>query len=193
MYYDGSNPDFMRPIRDANREEYFLVEFHRTLKNTNMALLRNMIMAGAKDPDFLKIFPNLYYFARMTSNDDLYNATVMYNRPDELVRFLAKDRISADLCLAYAQEYMEPLQLERLHNTRFAKCTSLPTSSQSTCRVILSESLGVRHWTQNESYPSRDISTIVLRRFLRLQRPLFQISTIWSRPSPCHPDASMER
>ena len=118
MYYDGSNPDFMRPIRDANREEYFLVEFHRTLKNTNMALLRNMIMAGARDPDFLKIFPNLYYFARMTSNDDLYNATVMYNRPDELVRFLSKDRLSADLCLAYAKEYMEPLQLERLHNTR---------------------------------------------------------------------------
>ena len=118
MPFDASHPDYMRPIRDANREEYFLVEFHRTLKNTNYSIVRNLIQLCADDEELRSIFPKLNHFASIEDPNKLYHATVLYNRPEELIRFLSGDQLPPEMCNQFATTLMKHLGLETLHTTR---------------------------------------------------------------------------
>lgn len=115
MYYDYA--DFLRPIRENNRDEYILVEFHRTLKNTNMSLLRNLFLRSKDDPEILELFPNLVTYAKL-SIDERYDATVQFNYPDELVFNLSKEKLSPELCRKYVEAFIEPYHFEYLHATR---------------------------------------------------------------------------
>ena len=85
-----NSPDFLRPIRDNNRNEYILVQFHRVLKNTNMSILKNAFDATLKDRDLLELFPNLANYAKMNI-DDQYTNTVLFNYPWELVFNLSEE------------------------------------------------------------------------------------------------------
>jgi hypothetical protein len=110
-------PDFLRPIGTKNRDEYILVEFHRVLKNTNMSLLYNLMKRSQQDPSLLEIFPSLGSYAHL-SLDNLYNATVLYNYPFELVQNLCRGQLSVDMCVEYAEAYATPYLFDKLHRTR---------------------------------------------------------------------------
>lgn len=112
-----NSPDFLRPIRDNNRSEYILVQFHRTLKNTNMSLLKNLFEATLKHRDLLSLFPNLANYAKMTL-DDQYTQTVMYNYPWELVYNFSNETLSSEMCQQYAELFQEPYGFQYLHETR---------------------------------------------------------------------------
>lgn len=111
-------PDFMRPIGDDNRDEYLLVEFRRTFKNTNFSLLRNLMKRSTEDPEILKLFPKLILFAKMPDNNVRYDATVLYNTPEELIYFLSGDQLSPEICHSFVEAFQNPLHLETLHQTR---------------------------------------------------------------------------
>lgn len=115
MYYDYA--DILRPLHEDNRDEYILVEFHRTLKNTNMSLLRNLFVRADEDPEILNLLPNLAQYATM-STDERYDATVQFNRPRDLIFNLSGEKLSEELCESYANAFMEPYKFEYLHNTR---------------------------------------------------------------------------
>lgn len=111
-------PDFLRPIGDDNRDERLLIEFHRTYKNTNFSLMRNIMKRITEDHELFQILPNIVTFARLPDNNARYDATVLYNHPEDLVFFLSKERLSMDMCKQYANAFLYPLLLENLHATR---------------------------------------------------------------------------
>ena len=111
-------PDFLRPIGDDNRDEYLLIEFHRTYKNTNFSLMRNIMKRVTEDQDLYHILPNIVTFASLLYNNSRYDATVLYNHPEDLIRFLSKNQLSPEMCKRYADAFMHPLILEHLHTTR---------------------------------------------------------------------------
>ena len=78
-------PDYLRPISDDNRDEYILVEFHRTFINTNMSLLQNLFEAYLKDKLLLSILPGIADFAALDPNK-MYDATVMFNHPAQMIK-----------------------------------------------------------------------------------------------------------
>ena len=114
-----TNPDFLRPIRDDNRDEYILVEFHRVLVNTNMALLRNLFQASLKDKSLLELLPNLGAFAKLNL-DQMYDATVLYNYPNEFVEELSMNRFSSEIADKYVEKFQEPYHFEQLHRSRLS-------------------------------------------------------------------------
>lgn len=116
--YDLSNPDYLRPIRDNNREEIFLVEFHRVFKNTNMSLIRNLAVEASNDIEIMKLFPNLVFFARLQGNDERYAASVLYNKPEDLVQYLSNNQLSIELCQEFAHRFGQPYNFQYLHHTR---------------------------------------------------------------------------
>jgi hypothetical protein len=109
--------DFLRPIAGGNRDEYILVEFHRTLKNTNMALLNNLFARAKDDPELMQIFPKLIEYAKMTS-DTRYDASVVFNKPRDLIFNLSGEKLSEELCQQYADAFKEPYKFPNLHTTR---------------------------------------------------------------------------
>lgn len=117
MLLNVNNPDYLRPIRAANRDEYILIEFHRVFKNTNMSILRNMLVRSQEDDEILKLFPNLVEYAKMPV-DNVYNATVMFNHPEQFVYNLSKETLPMDLCRSYVEVFREPYHFEYLHTTR---------------------------------------------------------------------------
>lgn len=112
-----NSPDFLRPIRDNNRNEYILVQFHRVLKNTNMSILKNAFDATLKDHDLLELFPNLANYAKMNI-DDQYTNTVLFNYPWELVFNLSEEKLSHEMCQQFAKQFQEPYDFSKLHETR---------------------------------------------------------------------------
>lgn len=116
----GTEPlytDFLRPIRDDNRDEYFLVDFHRVLVNTNMSLVLNLFERALQDHSIIELFPTLHSYSKLDVNQ-LYDTTVLYNYPHELIQNLSADRISADLAVAFRDQFMEPYHFDKLHYTR---------------------------------------------------------------------------
>ena len=111
-------PDFLRPIGDDNRDEYLLIEFHRTYKNTNFSLMRNIMKRITEDQELFHILPNIVTFARLPDNNARYDATVLYNLPEEFVKFLSKDQLSDGMCEQIVETFLHPLLLDNLHTTR---------------------------------------------------------------------------
>lgn len=112
-----NSPDFLRPIRDANREEYILVEFHRVLKNTNMSLVYNLISAAATDEEIISLLPGLAEYTKK-SLDELYDMTVLFNYPHEMVKTMSNDQLSVEMCEQYASYFATPYNMQMLHTTR---------------------------------------------------------------------------
>lgn len=112
------NPDFMRPIRTANRDEVFLVEFFRVYKNTNMSIMRNIAKRAQEDLDTLSIFPNFKTLMDLHSNEERYSATVLYNKPEDFISFLLGDSKDQSLIQTCLKLFQEPYDLSQLHNTR---------------------------------------------------------------------------
>ena len=112
------NPDFLRPIRENNREEIFLIEFHRVYKNTNMSIFRNLIKEAKKDMEMLDIFPHLLTVSKLDGPTSRYLATVLYNRPEKLVQYLSDDRLVWETASLYVEQFSRPYDLSQLHNTR---------------------------------------------------------------------------
>lgn len=109
--------DFLRPIRESNRDEYILVEFHRVLKNTNMSLMVNIMRAAIKDPQLIEVLPKLEVYSKMDL-DDLYTSTVQFNSTTDLIFNLSGEMFDADLCNGYAENFQEPYRFDELHRTR---------------------------------------------------------------------------
>lgn len=114
-----SQPDFLQPLGEDNRDEHILIEFHRVLCNTNMSLLRNLFSAAAKDQEILKVLPNLPIYAKLPI-DEKYHATVLYNYPEDLVFNLSKEKLSRETCRAFASQFMEPYNFKTLHLSRMS-------------------------------------------------------------------------
>ena len=112
-----NSPDFLRPIRDANRDEHILVEFHRVLKNTNMSLVYNLISAAVEDETIIQFLPGLADYTKK-SLDELYDMTVLYNYPHEMIRTMSRDKLSVELCTQYANAFATPYNMQMLHTTR---------------------------------------------------------------------------
>lgn len=117
MAFDPTKVDYLRPIRDDNRDEYIMLPFHRVLKNTNLALVRNLMNRMKKDADLVNIFPNVKHFAQLNTATDIYNATVVYNHPEDLIFFLSGDRLTKETCKEFVRQFLNPLRLDLLHNT----------------------------------------------------------------------------
>lgn len=110
-------PDYLRPISDDNRDEYILVEFHRTFINTNMSLLQNLFEVVLKDKSLISILPGIADFAALDPNK-MYDATVMFNHPAQMIKEMSQDRLSDEICNLYAEQFMEPYHFSNLHYTR---------------------------------------------------------------------------
>ena len=108
----------MRPIRSANRDEVFLIEFFRVYKNTNMSIVRNIAKRAMEDQDTLSIFPNFQSIMGLHSNEERYAATVLYNKPEDFMTFLLGDSKDQDLIQRCLDIFQEPYDLFQLHNTR---------------------------------------------------------------------------
>lgn len=111
------HPDYMRPIRDDNRAEYFLIEFHRSFKNTNEAVVRNLMTACLDDESLLKIFPNIGSFTKLAP-EQLYTATVLYHTPNELVEFLCDGKLSPEMIVEWANTLRMPYRFDLMMPTR---------------------------------------------------------------------------
>lgn len=110
-------PDFLRPIRDDNRDEYILVEFHRTFVNTNMSILENIFQAYLKDKSLLYILPDIAHYATLDPNK-MYDATVLFNHPYQMIKSISRDQLSVELSQKYAETFQEPYHFSHLHHTR---------------------------------------------------------------------------
>ena len=146
-------PDYLRPIRSGNRDEYFLIEFHRVFKNTNMSILRNMLERSQDDEEILQLFPNLIEYAKMPI-DALYNVTVMYNHPEQFVFNLSKETLSMDMCRSFVEVFREPYHFEYLHTTRMEAILRNLIEQQFVKKVYL---IADRFTTEMKSYLSSTI------------------------------------
>lgn len=118
MAYNPLATDYMRPIRDDNREEILLVEFHRVLKNTNFSVWRNLLHAATRDPELSSIFPNITSFSSLKTVDEMCLATSLYNTRSDFLYFLSGEKLSMDLCNIYGDIFLFPLHLFDLPKTK---------------------------------------------------------------------------
>lgn len=111
------NPDFLHPIGTKNRDEALLVPFHRVLKNTNMSAIINLTERMAEDPDIQTVFPGLLDFTNASALD-MYAYSVMFPEPHLMLQELSDGALSVDTAIQFAEEFMKPLHVNRLHKTR---------------------------------------------------------------------------
>lgn len=109
--------DFLHPIGTQNRDEVLLIPFHRALKNTNMSVIINLTERMANEPDIQKIFPGLIKFLESNALD-MYAYSVMFPQPHLMLQELSEGALSVDTAIQFAEEFMRPLHLDRLHKTR---------------------------------------------------------------------------
>lgn len=112
-----NSADFLRPIKDANRDEYILVEFHRVLKNTNLSLLMNLMKHALVDEDMHTIFPNIAVYSKKDI-DQLYHASVMFNHPEDMIFALSNEMLPSITCAAFASQFAQPYHFDNSHTTR---------------------------------------------------------------------------
>lgn len=109
--------DFLHPIGTKNRDEALLIPFHRCFKNTNMSVIINLADRMAEDYDILKLFPGLMEIVDSTALQ-MYQYSVMFTEPHLMLHDLSKGALSVDTAIAFAEEFLKPLHIERLHKTR---------------------------------------------------------------------------
>lgn len=109
-------PDFLHPLGDDNRDEVILIEFHRVLKNTNMAILRNLYYAIIDNFDLTKVFPNAVTYMKL-GLDAKYDTTVLFTGEDFIYN-LSGEKLNRDFCSDYVRLLRDPLLIPSLHVTR---------------------------------------------------------------------------
>ena len=115
--------ELLRPIGRDNRPETVIIPFHRFIKNTNYAILRNLMATLPKDASTweddatMKLFPQLKNWL-MVSRADNFRASNLFNLPEMMLRHLSNDTLDASMACVFKQRFGENLHLHELHYTR---------------------------------------------------------------------------